>query len=210
MRVGKRDNKILLGGSQLKRQINISRIKRDPAYPRLVPVDANAFESERRKSWIFDATSGHHDCWVELEMKPSGESKLVPDIWEVVPGVFAMEQNAAYELCSSTEETQDGYMHNLLCEGRKLAVINSTHCVDCLEVGKSHFDSADPSKIVEYSFDGAQLAISLFKIPQTRSTELLSLDGFDDENDFKTLVEKFGFTGVKFERLWEGDSFMDA
>jgi len=92
----------------------------------------------------------------------------------------------------------------------KLAVINSTHCVDCLDVDKSEFDDVDPSKVVKYSFDGEQLAISLFKIPQSKATELFALDGFDDANDFKTLVDRFRFTGVKFERLWVGKSFMDA
>jgi hypothetical protein len=137
---------------------------------------------------------------VELEMQPSDDSLRAPDIWEIVPGAFAMEKKAYRELSSSTEETQQGNMRFLRCEKRKLAVINSTHCVDCLDVDKSRFDASEPSKIVKYAFDGTQLAISLFKIPLTRTTELLTIDGFDIENDFKT----------QFERLWIGDSFMDA
>lgn len=193
----------------MKKQITVYRVVRDPRFKKLIPVDQAAFDAEREKSWAFDGERPRTK-WVELQMQPSDDSLKSPDIWEVVPGTFAMEKKAYYELSSSTEETQQGNMRFLKCDERKLAVINSTHCVDCLEVEKSKFDKADPSKIVKYSFDGEQLAISLFKIPQTKAIELLTLDGFDDENDFKTLVERFGFTGVKFERLWTGDSFMDA
>ncbi|MCR9115800.1 MAG: hypothetical protein NXI22_02495 [bacterium] len=68
----------------------------------------------------------------------------------------------------------------------------------------------DGRKIKKYVFDGQQIDISLFKIPETRESELFTLDGFDPPNDFKTLVELHGFTGVTFKTLWTGDSFMDA
>jgi hypothetical protein len=193
----------------MKKKITVYRIIRDIQYKKLIPVDQAAFDRERTKSWAFDGELPRTK-WVELEMRSSDDSLESPDIWEIVPGTFAMEKKAYYELSASTEETQQGNMRFLKCEKRRLAVINSTHIVDFLDVDKSRFDKANASKIIKYSFDGAQLAISLFKIPQTRTTELLTLDGFDDGNDFKTLVERFSFTGVRFERLWTGYSFMDT
>jgi len=193
----------------MKKQITVYRVVRDPAYKQLVPVDGDAFEAERSKSWAFDGELPRSE-WVELEMKPSDDRLKTPDIWEIVPGAFALEQQAYYELCSSAEETQQGYMNSLRCEGRKLAVINSAHCPDCLIEDESVFVCGNRSKIKKYVFDGEQLAVSLFKIPQTKQTELFTLDGFDEDNDFKTLVEKFGFTGVIFEPLWTGESFMNA
>ena len=193
----------------MKKQINVFRVVRDPAYQKLVPVDEEAFRKERSESWAFDAHREGHKSWVELEMQPSDSSPTQPDIWEIAPGAFAIEDHAYEELYSSVEETQPSIRY-LKCDGRKLAVVNSTHCVDCLNVDDSVFDGDDPSKIVSYSFDGEQLAISLFKIPQTKETELFTLDGFDADNDFKTLVEKFEFTGLIFEPLWSGESFMDA
>ena len=187
----------------MKKQITVYRIVRDPEFKKLVPGDRATFERERKNSWAFDGEPPRTK-WAELEMRPSDDTLKLPDIWEVVPGAFAIEKKAYKELSSSTEETQQGNMRFLRCEKRKLAVINSTHCVDCLEVEKSEFDKGDPSKIVKYSFDGKQLAISLFKIPQTKSTELLTLDGFDDENDFKTLVERFGFTGIEIRATLDG------
>lgn len=190
----------------MKKKISVYRVVRDDAYEKLEPVDEEAFNEERTRSWAFD--SSRPKDWVELEMKPTNTGLEHPDIWEVVPGAFALEKKAARELCSSTEET--GIVRNLKCERRKLGVINSTLCIDCLDVSKSKFSKSNPRKILNYVLSGDELAISLFKIPQTKEYELYTLDGFDEENDFKTLVEKFDFTGVKFEHLWSGDSWMDA
>lgn len=141
-------------------------------------------------------------------MRPSSPALPFPDIWEIVPGAFALEDHAFYELCSSAEETQQGRMRFLKCEGRKLAVVDSTLVIDCLDHAHSTFAAA--GKIRTYVFYGEQLAISLFKIPETKESELYTLDGFDPPNDFKTLVELHGFTGVRFKKLWTGDSFMNA
>ncbi len=140
-------------------------------------------------------------------MQPSNEDGEEPDIWEVVPGAFALEKRAAYELCASVEETQP-VVRQLRVGSRRLDVVNSTLCIDCLDDERTHF-AADGS-IRKGSFDASELAISLFKVPQTRDRELYTLDGFDSENDFKTLVERFEFTGVVFEPLWSGESWMDA
>ena len=193
----------------MKRKVTVFRVERDPRFTPLVPVNQSLFDSERNKSWKFDGSRDHHQEWVELEMQP-GATDLRPDIWEVVPGVFAMENKAAYELCSSTEETQEGYMHYLACEKRKLAVINSTHCVDCLDQSSCIVSTGDVASGTSYIFDGNRLDISLFKIPETRERELYALSGLDPENDFVTLVEKHRFTGVQFVELWSGDSFMEV
>ncbi len=193
----------------MKKHIRVFRVVRDPHFKSLVAVNQSEFDKERKKSWRFDGQPPSTK-WVELKMRPSDDDLKSPDIWQVIPGVFALEKSAYYELSSSVEETQQGNMRFLKCEKRKLAVINSTHCIDCLDKEKAKFDANNSSRITKYAFHGDQLAVSLFKIPQTSTTELLALDGFDDENDFKTLVEHFGFTGVQFVLLWEGNSFMDV
>ena len=63
----------------MKKQISIYRIERDEAYAKLFPVDRDAFNSERKKSWAFDGT-WRDDDWVSLEMRPSDTSLRVPDI----------------------------------------------------------------------------------------------------------------------------------
>ena len=192
----------------MKKRIHVYRVIRDPAFNFLEPVSEYDFLVERSKTWKFDASKDHHEDWVELELRPAPTGLPSPDIWEVVPGVIALEHAAYYELCTSVEETQEGYMHDAYCEGRELAIVNSTYCVDALVKSQSVF-SADHSKIIKYVFDGTILDMSLFKIPETKETELLALDGFDKDNDFKTFVELHGFTGVQFEHLWSGESFMD-
>ena len=126
-----------------------------------------------------------------------------------MPGAYALEWDAFLRLESSPEETQQGRLNVLMIEGRKLAVIDSTHCVDCLDHAQSKIDN-DSGEILNYVFDGSELAISLFKIPETRSAELYTLDGFDETQDFKTLVERNSLTGLTFKELWSGDSWMDA
>lgn len=194
-------------GIQMKKRISVYRIVRDSAYKKLRPKDESEFNEERSKSWSFDASREGHKSWASLEMIPSNEGLKEPDIWEIVPGAFAIEEQVYDELYSSVEETQP-LVRYLYLDGRKLAVINSTLCLDCLIESKSKFGN-DLTNVVEYFFDGKQLAISLFKIPQTKRTELYTLEGFEQSKDFKTLVEKFRFTGIKFEFLWEGDSFMN-
>lgn len=193
----------------MKKHITVYRVIRDPSYQKLIPVDDEAFQIERSRSWSFSCRRKDHKTWVELEMQPSNSSLKKPDIWEIVPGAFAVERVVMNELCNSITETQPS-VKDVKCEGRKLAVVNSTLCIDCLNKDESVVDRDDFSKIERYVFDGSILAISLFKIPQTKEFELFTLDGFDVENDFKTLVEKFGFTGLIFETVWSGESFMDA
>jgi hypothetical protein len=193
----------------MKKRIHVYRVIRDQSFNVLEPVKADDFQIQRLKSWRFDASKEHHDSWVELELRPASTGLPSPDIWEVAPGVIALEHSAYYELCSSAEETQEGYMHFAYCEGRRLAIVNSTYCVDALVKSQSVLD-ADHSKILIYAFDGTKLDISLFKIPETKETELLALDAFDEDNDFKTLVALHSFTGVQFEHLWSGESFMNA
>lgn len=190
----------------MKKRISVFKVKRDPAYSGLKPKNKELFDRERSKSWRFDGTPPSD--WKELEMEPTDTELKTPDIWEVVPGVIALERAVAYELGNVVYETQHGVSEDLRCGNRKLDVINSTQVISCLDETKSKLDEKS-SKIVEYSFDGKLLAISLFKIPQTSDFELYAIDGFDKDEDFKTLVEKFGFTGLVFEFLWSGNSFMD-
>jgi len=101
----------------MKKQITVYRVVRDPLFKKLVPVDQAAFDAERKRSWAFDGEPPRSK-WAELEMQPSDDSLQSPDIWEAVPGTFAMEKRAYYELSSSTEETQQGNMRFLKCEKR--------------------------------------------------------------------------------------------
>lgn len=194
----------------MKKQISVYKVLRDRTFAKLVPVDRVTFRKERTRSWRFDGTRDTGFNWLPLEVRPSSLSLPHPDIWEIVPGIFAMEHRAYYELCSSTEETQQGRMNFVHCEGRRLAVIDSTLVIDCLDQDHSVISPGVKNRIKKYSFDGHQLAVSLFKIPETRDSELFTLDGFDPPNDFKTLVEQYAFNGVKFKKLWTGESFMNT
>lgn len=192
----------------MRKQITVYRVDRDPKYAKLVPVDRQAFNFHRQRSWSFNGM-WPDDEWVSLEMRPSDASLPAPDIWQLLPGAFALERKAFSKLCSSAEETQQGRMNFLKYERRSLAVVHSTLCLDCLDKKKSLIDKKT-HEVKRYEFDGTQLAISLFKIPETRTTELYTLEGFDGENDFKTLVERYSFTGLRFRKLWTGESWMNA
>ena len=112
----------------MKKQITVYRIMRDRAYAKLVPVDRAAFKQARARSWRFDGTRDRSVEWAPLELQPSDPTLPPPHIWEIVPGVYALEHGAYYELCSSAEETQQGNMNFATCEGRKLAEIGRASC----------------------------------------------------------------------------------
>jgi hypothetical protein len=49
------------------------------------------------------------------------------------------------------------------------------------------------------------IEVPLFKIPETRRGEILTIEGMKDpEDEFKYRVESGGYEGLKFELLWEG------
>ena len=96
-------------------------------------------------------------------------------------------------------------------EGEMFYLINVLNCLDCLDKQKTIWrtsprtgDMISLGSIKEYNFDPARFAgPTLFKIPEQKTNTFLTFTGVGDpESEFKTLVEREGLTGLKFEELW--------
>ncbi len=92
--------------------------------------------------------------------------------------------------------------------GHEYGILNITDCVNCLDDVRSEWvlgkDTGKRIRIERYVFFPDRFSEStLFKIPETRRGQLLTVEGVaDPEQEFKPTVEKLGLTGLKFEPLW--------
>jgi len=87
-----------------------------------------------------------------------------------------------------------------------LYVMNILECVNTLNDEKTDWETypdGSRRKISNYYFHNDRISeSSLFKIPQTSKTEILTYSGVKDpEDEFKSLYEKLNFSGLIFERL---------
>jgi hypothetical protein len=96
-------------------------------------------------------------------------------------------------------------------EGETFFLMNVLECVDCLDKQKTQWTTAprtgeriSPGSIKEYYFNRERFSDStLFKIPEQKTTKFLALTGMNDAgSEFKTIVEREGLTGLKFEEIW--------
>ena len=86
---------------------------------------------------------------------------------------------------------------------RELMIFNVTHVLNCLHTENSQYDPELPHIIDVYAFHEARFTHSLFKIPQTRMSEVLCVEGLASPDDeFKGVVKSHGLTGLRFEEIW--------
>lgn len=87
--------------------------------------------------------------------------------------------------------------------------MNVLEIVDCLDREKTKWKIGRSGKpfgtIEEYRFVPERFTnSSLFRVP--KQVALLALTGTSDaQMEFKTLVERSGLTGLKFEEIWSQD-----
>ncbi len=88
----------------------------------------------------------------------------------------------------------------------QFTVLNVLQCVDCLDHSLSE---KQPGHYIKYVFQSDQLAqvsSTIFKIPQTRQSEVLVVEGLRaPEEEFRYTVEMAGLKGLVFTELWHDD-----
>lgn len=91
-------------------------------------------------------------------------------------------------------------------KGEALCILNVLTCIDCLDEGKTkriiHSSGTRLAQIEEYHFAPSRIAgSSLFKLP--KQADFLTVTGLvEPASEFKSIVEREGLTGLKFEELW--------
>lgn len=102
--------------------------------------------------------------------------------------------------------SEAGELLPLFYRGDQFAFLNVLQCVDCLDL---HLSERQPGHYTKYVFRSDQLAqmqSTIFKIPQTRQSEVLVVEGLrDPEEEFRYTVEMAGLQGLLFTELWHGE-----
>jgi hypothetical protein len=99
-----------------------------------------------------------------------------------------------------------GELLPLFYQDDQFAVLNVLQCVDCLDHSLSERQPGHYTKYVFRSNQLAQVQSTIFKIPQTRQSEVLVVEGLKaPEEEFRYTVEKSGLKGLLFTELWLDD-----
>lgn len=87
-----------------------------------------------------------------------------------------------------------------------LRILNVTYVLNCLDRKRSTFAPGFTDRIRRYVFHPHRLLYSLFKLPETRASELFCAEGVvSPEDEFKGMVERHGLTGLVFEEVWSDE-----
>ncbi len=95
-------------------------------------------------------------------------------------------------------------------DGTQLYILNVLECVNALDKEKTTwhlYDDGSKRSIKDFVFHSNRITeSSLFKIPETSKIDILVYSGVKDpEDEFKTLYEKLGFTGLTFKELYSSE-----
>ena len=124
----------------------------------------------------------------------------------LIPGALICDQIATEALRDILE--MSGELLPILHEGKEYTILNVTECVNALNQEKTEWKYSKRSGakigIAHYSFHMNRFPeTSLFKIPETSRSEILTYSGLKDpEDEFITICQKQGLTGLLFEELW--------
>lgn len=129
------------------------------------------------------------------------------DFAHISEGAFAASKKAVEELGDLLDVCAE--LLPLPHKSDLYYVVNVTTCVDVLDDSATVWRVSEASgkrlSIERYAFIESKLAGvgPLFKIPQTRSTRLMTAVGLrEPEEEFMHRVRKAGLTGLRFTELW--------
>jgi hypothetical protein len=121
-------------------------------------------------------------------------------------GGFAIDSYASTVLRPILENTCE-LMPFLPYNGEIFFRMNVLKRIDCLDREKTKWavnklTGAQSTQIEQYSFDSARFTnSSIFRLQ--KGPMILALDGLSEpESEFKSIVQREGLTGLKFEELW--------
>lgn len=153
------------------------------------------------------------NCRPRLEKWPKVEWYIYNPVQEKgnfftlgVNGVLAFDEDV-YRSDLFTLLEMSGEIIPITVGTEQLFLLNVLECVNMLNEEDSHWDiyeDGTKGRILNYSFYLNRFSeSSLFKIPQTCKSEILTYSGVKEPKDeFKTLYEQLGFSGLVFEELF--------
>lgn len=150
------------------------------------------------------------DLWRNIEFYISNPVSERSDFFSLGGlGAFACNKRALSEL--------EDFL-NFGCEllpihledGSELYVINVLDCVNAMNVKASvfdYYDDGERGRILTYAFyPDRYTESSIFKIPETATTQILTYQGLKDPNDeFITAYSQTDLVGLGFTVLYDSD-----
>ena len=143
------------------------------------------------------------DAWEPPKAYVQSSTDERGDFWGCFsnPSIFAVTPATAQIVVTFLDQSCETLP--LDADGQKLFVCNVTCVVNCLDRQKSRHKKGIPHWIEQYVFHPNRFDNSLFKIPETRMSEVLCVVGIVAQgDDFKGTVEKHGLKGLRFKEIW--------
>ena len=154
----------------------------------------------------------HLDCrpklpnWKAPEICIFNPKRERGDFFHLCAGGPAVAEPAVERLRDSLEMA--GELLPLTYNGSTFFLLNVLECANCLDAHRTEWvigkKTGNRIRILKYHFDARRFTEStLFKIPETSSSDILCVEGMKDPSDeFKAQVETAGLKGLVFEELW--------
>lgn len=181
-----------------------------------VKVDVNnflRFLPSEEAVWVTDA--------LQFDGRPKGSSWRCPDLYIYNPlkkaGDFSAIASGAF-ICNDKALSSLRYFFEASSEilsikhqGQSLYVINIIDVVNCLNDEKTVWVYGDQTKakirIKKHEFFSNRFSEStIFKIPETAKTQILTVENMKDEIDeFKARYRINQLSGLKFTELWRDE-----
>ncbi|AXE18452.1 hypothetical protein DR864_12160 [Runella rosea] len=122
-------------------------------------------------------------------------------------GSFAFDEEVLNSDLFSLIEMAGEVLPIKLEDNTNLYILNVLKCINPLNQKKTKwqlYEDGSKGRILDYSFHTNRFSeSSLFKIPETSKIEILTYSGIKgDEDEFKSLYEYLGFTGLEFKQIY--------
>ena len=147
------------------------------------------------------------DTWINTRWYPFNPKEEVRNFFSLgTNGAFAFDEKV-YKSDLFTLLEMAGEIIPINFSEQRLYVSNVLVCVNALNENNTEWDLYDDGskgKIIKYSFYPDRISeSSLFKIPETSKSEILTYSGIKDSVDeFKAIYEYNNFTGLIFNEIY--------
>ena len=184
--------------------MKVYRVRSDRnSYQQLLPTDEAIYKTAMLR---FDCMK-KSETWSPPQVYVSNPNKIRGNFFGFSTGNLVFDSYAMGLLRGAFEES--GEILHLPHYDEQLYVINVLSCVNCLNQEASDWAVSAQTGVrlnppTRYSFHKNRFhEAPLFKIPETQRSEILTTaDWFDEESEFKYLVDKHKLTGLIFEEIW--------
>lgn len=145
--------------------------------------------------------------WPTPRVRSTNTNLREGDFWGCFgnPSLFALSMIRTREIVSFIDQSCE-VLPVTFEDERDLAICHVTYVLNCLDVPGSRFSPSEPKRLEKYVFKPHRFSRSLFRIPQTRESEILCVEDHVARcGEFKGTIETHRLKGLRFEKLWSNE-----